>query len=339
MKLFFFKGAKDNFGDELNEWLWERLAPGVWDQDESVRVSVIGTLISHEFMKKAPRWIVFGSGAGYAAAPEGFGGEGWTILSVRGPLSAEVLGLDPSLAVTDGALLLSLLEECQPLPESEREGIVFMPHHNALEKGAWSEVCQRAGINYIDPTDKSVQTLQRLRRAKLVVADAMHAAIVADTLRVPWVPVATSRQINTFKWMDWTLSMELPYRPLLLPCSTMRESLRNGMLPFRGEGFWIENPDPAKAVAHYKKMQKLKAQSWWPRAKKLANDVEDLLDKGLAWSERYGNGGKPWAADSYLDAAAAALKQASEAPSYLSDEAVFLRRKGQMAELLTKLKP
>jgi hypothetical protein len=41
----------------------------------------------------------------------------------------------------------------------------------------------------------------------------MHGAIIADTFRVPWVPISTRPSINTFKWLDWSESMGLEYRP------------------------------------------------------------------------------------------------------------------------------
>jgi len=46
-----------------------------------------------------------------------------------------------------------------------------------------------AGVTFLDPFEDSEKMVQRIRRAKLVIADAMHAAIVADALRVrgfPW---------------------------------------------------------------------------------------------------------------------------------------------------------
>ena len=39
----------------------------------------------------------------------------------------------------------------------------------------------------------------------------MHGAIIADTLRIPWIPISTRPSINTFKWLDWCESMELEY--------------------------------------------------------------------------------------------------------------------------------
>jgi succinoglycan biosynthesis protein ExoV len=51
----------------------------------------------------------------------------------------------------------------------------------------------------------------------------MHGAILADTLRVPWIPVITSPIINVFKWRDWTMSLGLDYRRILLGASTRSE--------------------------------------------------------------------------------------------------------------------
>src|SRR5690606_11437285 len=93
---------------------------------------------------------------------------------------------------------------------------------------------RRAGICFIDPRADSRESIERIRRAGLVVADAMHAAIVADTLRVPWVPVATSPEISAFKWLDWTLSLELPYEPVALPPSSAVEAARILTLPLYG---------------------------------------------------------------------------------------------------------
>src|SRR5690606_31984382 len=46
---------------------------------------------------------------------------------------------------------------------------------------------------------------------KLVIAEAMHAAIIADSYRVPWVSVSSSRRINAFKWQDWAASLRMTH--------------------------------------------------------------------------------------------------------------------------------
>ena len=206
-------GADSNFGDDLNRWLWKRICGCDLDTDDGTLLLGIGTIISRNLIPLDKRYIVLSSGVGYAPIPLSFGGPEWEILSVRGPLTAAVLGLPPDKAIIDGAALLRLIPECEPLPESERAGIVFMPHFATLATGNWRRVCEMAGFEFLDPFVDSEATVQRIRKAKLVIADAMHAAIVADTLRVPWIPVSLSPQSNTFKWLDWTLSLGLPLQP------------------------------------------------------------------------------------------------------------------------------
>jgi succinoglycan biosynthesis protein ExoV len=119
MKLYYYKDVVGNFGDDLNSWLWDTLLPDFFDQDDSVRMSGIGTIINTA-MPKTNKWIVFSSGVGYGNPPANFGDDSWDILSVRGPLSAKVLGLPQDKYITDGAALLNTLEEFKPLSESER---------------------------------------------------------------------------------------------------------------------------------------------------------------------------------------------------------------------------
>jgi succinoglycan biosynthesis protein ExoV len=59
--------------------------------------------------------------------------------------------------------------------------------------------------------------LNEIRQSGVVLAEAMHAAITADALRVPWIPVRGYPRILSFKWQDWCLSVGLDYQPHSLP--------------------------------------------------------------------------------------------------------------------------
>jgi succinoglycan biosynthesis protein ExoV len=59
--------------------------------------------------------------------------------------------------------------------------------------------------------------LESLRRTGVLLTEAMHGAIVADALRIPWIAVRTRSAIKTFKWEDWCRSMDLEYQPRMLP--------------------------------------------------------------------------------------------------------------------------
>jgi succinoglycan biosynthesis protein ExoV len=208
MQLFYYKDPIGNFGDDLNPLIWYSLAPELFDEDASEVLVGIGTLINSR-APAAPTKYVFGSGVGYHQFPKV--DDKWQFYCVRGPLSAQRLGLDPSLAITDPAVLLT-----QVIPDRlvKKTGMVsFMPHHASSRFANWKELCEKAGINYIDPAYDIHETMFQIRQSRVVIAEAMHAAIVADALRVPWVPVACYDHILDFKWDDWCQSLGMRYTP------------------------------------------------------------------------------------------------------------------------------
>jgi succinoglycan biosynthesis protein ExoV len=331
-------GEASNFGDDLNRWMWSRISAIPLDVDDGTLLLGIGTVISRSMIPPADRYIVLSSGVGYDALPPDFGGSKWEVLAVRGPLTAEVLNLPQEKAIVDGAVLLRLLPECEPLPESERAGIGFMPHYDNLPDGNWREVCALAGFEFLDPLADSEETVQRIRRTKLVIADAMHAAIVADALRVPWIPVTLSPQSNTFKWLDWTLSLDLAYRPTAIPPSTLLESVRNQSLRFYGPNYYVADCTPASALLRYRQVMRLKAWKYWPAWRRRAKQVTYSLPSKLLLSSAFS-----WFRNrqdvALTRRAAAELQKAAELPSYLSEEKRFASRLAQLSKQLCKLQP
>ena len=71
MKLVHWIGKhnKRNFGDELNPWLWSRVLPGFFDDDDAELFLGIGSILFDSWPASS-RKIVVGSGfAGYTAPP------------------------------------------------------------------------------------------------------------------------------------------------------------------------------------------------------------------------------------------------------------------------------
>ena len=305
--------------------------------EDGVLLLGIGTVISRSLIPFANRYIVLGSGVGYDALPEDFGGPKWEILSVRGPLTAEILGLIPEKALIDGAVLLRLLPECEPLPASQRKGVVFMPHCDALTNGNWKQVCEMAGFDFLDPHLDSEHTVQRIRNARLVIADAMHAAIVADALRVPWIPVVLSPASNSFKWLDWTLSLDLPYQPATLSASTLLEFVRNHSLRFYGSKFFLEDRTRSNAIAHCMRNMRLKSWKYWPPTSRRAMQITYTVPKRI-FSTPVFTGFKRRQDEDRTYRAAEQLRRVAEMPSYLSEENLFMSKLGQIADLLHKLR-
>lgn len=210
MRLYHYEHR--NFGDAMNRWLWDRLIPGVLDEDDSALFIGIGTLLNSA-VPDAPHKVVFGSGVGYRRPL--VVDRSWTFYCVRGPDSARALGLAPETAVTDAAALIRVISLPPEEPSHEAS---YIPHWLSDEYWSWRDVCREAGVHYIDPLDDVEQVVRQIRRSKVVYAEAMHGAILADALRVPWVAVKAYRHILRFKWVDWCSSLGMDYRPArLLP--------------------------------------------------------------------------------------------------------------------------
>ncbi len=234
MKLYFhqFEGGVENFGDDLNRWLWPQLLPDVLDDDPRVAFVGIGTLLNDALLSATPearRRIIFSSGVGYGQGPLPLGADD-RVYCVRGPLSARALSLPESAAVADGALLVRRLvrpmeEKCCP--------VAFMPHIEMIADRAWQAVCADLGIGYIDPRWPTERVLSGINSTEVLLTEAMHGAIVADALRVPWAAVSTRPGILPFKWQDWCASLDLEYAPHHLPSLFNPRRERDLLTPVR----------------------------------------------------------------------------------------------------------
>lgn len=216
MKLAYFRDPDGNFGDDLNPWLWDQLLPGFVDDIDDGRLLVgVGTILEPWFAADLPgdvRKIVVGSGAGMSVPPMKSDAS-WEFICVRGPLTAAYLGLDVSVVATDPAMCIRDLWT----DNASRGGAVgFMPHHRSLRRFDWRSVCEAAGLEYIDPHGATLDTIGRIGGLRLILTEAMHGAIVADALRVPWFPLQISPINYVGKWHDWGASIAMPihFKPL-----------------------------------------------------------------------------------------------------------------------------
>jgi succinoglycan biosynthesis protein ExoV len=225
MELLYYRDLIGNFGDDLNESIWQKLLPAhVFEAVDTVLMG-IGSIFNARSaplsLTRGKKVFVIGSGAGYGALPSGW--DSWNILGVRGPLTAELIG-KPELAMTDSAALLSSLPSIARVsPGADR--ILLIPHFHSITRGRWDRVAREAGMTFVDPRWPVATVMEHFSHAKLVVTEAMHGAIVADTLRIPWLPIVIAPSTLPFKWKDWTLSLGLPYEPVAVGASSAWEAM------------------------------------------------------------------------------------------------------------------
>src|SRR3989304_8570720 len=100
MRVLYFKpDGTSNFGDALNDYLWSRLLPkDAGKGHNDILFLGVGTLLTLP-VHPADRYVVFGAGVGYGPPPALDGR--WHVYFVRGPKSAEALGLPDTSGLTD----------------------------------------------------------------------------------------------------------------------------------------------------------------------------------------------------------------------------------------------
>jgi len=197
---------KPNFGDKLNELIFPSILPEFFNDDDTLDFFGIGSILGFQMVRNSKQKIIFSSGFAYGKKP--FIDDTFDIISLRGPLTAKVLNVDKKLAITDGALLLKKFQ----YTEEKKYKFSFMPHWTSEEKFDWRSFCKICDINYISPMTNDVeQTIKQICQSEVLISEALHGVIVADTYRIPWIPVKAYEGISNFKWNDWASSMNVSY--------------------------------------------------------------------------------------------------------------------------------
>ncbi|MBN2424625.1 MAG: polysaccharide pyruvyl transferase family protein [Calditrichaceae bacterium] len=219
MKIYHLK--INNFGDALNNWLWPKLIPNFFDNDENNLFIGIGTVLN-AWLPQTPYKIVLGAGAG-GKKPFPLINEKFRLYALRGPISARLLNVNTKFGIGDGAILLKSLKY---QPVHKEFTFSFMPHVASKRFWNWKEICDELLITYIDPEDKIEKIIESIRKTQYLITSALHGAIVADLFRVPQIHVYSYKKwLNKIKWEDWCLSVKLKYNAVEIGPLYSRDSI------------------------------------------------------------------------------------------------------------------
>lgn len=209
MELLYHKG--NNYGDALNPIIFNYfLGNDFFDSDNDIKLIGIGSILGlkqGDYSK-----IIFSSG--YADGDNSTYGnlptidESYNVVCVRGPKTAEILNLDNSKSVADGAILLPKVWELAGVKKKYKYSLIL--HHKSYDYYSnWKEICNDLDVHLIDVREDPKLITQQIVQSEYVLAEAMHGAIIADSYRVPWLPLKLYPGVNEFKWKDYSESIGL----------------------------------------------------------------------------------------------------------------------------------
>lgn len=199
-----------NFGDELNLHLWESLMPDLINSNHNHAILGVGTLQGLALPSEQHINYIHVLGSGGNGMPtKNWLDSRFQVHFVRGPLTAKYWN-QVGKEIADGAYLLrisELLNATANTPDKLKQ-IGYIPHHYSESHSDIAYICSLVGLKYISPCQKNISNfITEVNSCNSIISEALHGAIIADALRVPWISVKSGEQIFDFKWRDWELSI------------------------------------------------------------------------------------------------------------------------------------
>lgn len=231
LEIYYFRNTR-NFGDALNEIFWAELIGHSLNQLKASRIRIIGigTLLNKSLPVDEKVNHIVGSGFGYGDPPSR--SQIPVVHFVRGPITAKILGLPESNAITDPAYVANKILNLPHI--TSKKGIAFIPHWETHNFFRWDWICKLIGIRYISPLNSFQKVVHEIASSELLISESLHGAILADALRTPWIPTTTSTHIDERKWHDFghTIQVNIDFKRITNPGSR-KNLIKNPLRVFR----------------------------------------------------------------------------------------------------------
>jgi hypothetical protein len=199
MELMYHNDWRGNFGDDLNIPFFDFALPEYSSVLSNKKLYGIGTLLN-DVHGDISNSLVFGSGFGYGKNVK-LDLNTSKVFGVRGPLTANKLGLDPKLYVIgDPAMFVEEIPSLMSgmaLPGRE----VIALHHGTAQLLSFSD---HGDYIFLDPGTASISDyIATIKNASFVYAESLHAAILAATFGIPFYPISITTKLDQNKWLDF----------------------------------------------------------------------------------------------------------------------------------------
>jgi len=216
MNLYYFKNTKySNFGDELNDILFNKLFSKEFNSHKNKNIDFygIGSIIDNRISTK--RKSVF-FGTGIRDVTKTYNTTNFDIRFVRGPITSNILGFKGKKVIADAAYALLNTPELLPTkPHKKKFKFSLMPHYKQMNKVNWHKIEKITNIHIIDPRKDCFHIMDEIASTEKLLTIAMHGAIVADILRVPWLRMKMEAidseipLVTEIKWTDFLIPLNL----------------------------------------------------------------------------------------------------------------------------------
>lgn len=223
MNHVFYRDWLGNFGDVLNEPFFNEVTPNLLVKKKQLSFYGIGSLLNNTF-GEISNAVIFGSGIGHGDPPI-IDHNSVKIFGVRGPYSATSCKISLSKVIGDPGLYLPKLNFYKRSISSQSGSVCLAPHHTTCE--AW-RIPYTDKFTLANSYDEINKYIHLIASAKLVLAESLHAAILAAAFDVPFIPVRLNAKVNSIKWKDFYASLEMNYEShhqLEIPLRRKRRSL------------------------------------------------------------------------------------------------------------------
>lgn len=220
MKLIYYSCDAGNIGDELNVWLWPKIfGDTIFEKNNDTAFLGIGSILleNSNYIEEANQYknkVVFGTGVRSVSEQIKID-ESWYVSFLRGPFSSLRLTQSKADYITDSAYFVALLDKYpEYLKTPKKYKVSVIPYYKSMDKMDWKKLCDTLGWHLITPETMDVEHfIEEVAASEFVISEAMHGAILADIMRVPWKRLRffshqfEGEKVSEFKWMDWLFSI------------------------------------------------------------------------------------------------------------------------------------
>jgi hypothetical protein len=205
-------GRSINFGEKINlkvaEYFFKDYLIDFHSnkKDDLIFSMVHSNGLDESWIKSGTKNVYFGCGLGYNITNDinQFKKNIEKIFFVRGPLTASFLDCE---YVTDPAILFIKTNYYKERVNSENDKVMFTCHNSLIRDISLIQNILNTDFHVVSISDPMEEIIEKMTNTKLLISSALHAIIIADLMRIPWIPINYQTLNCWIKFKDYAYSL------------------------------------------------------------------------------------------------------------------------------------